>query len=76
MNLLTSTCSLQCLPNTHLVLLPQLLHVSLLPADLSLSLGAALLRSVELQALLGVALGQSGQLSLKGLALGPAETDS
>lgn len=67
---------LQRLLNTRLVLFPQLLHVSLLAADLSLSLGAVLLRSVELQALLGVALRQSGQLSLKGLALGPAETDS
>lgn len=49
---------------THLVLLPQLLHISLLAADLPLSLSVVLLGSVYLQTLLRVALRQSGQLSL------------
>lgn len=47
-------------PRTHLVLLPQLLHVALLAADLPLPLAVALLRSVQLQTLLRVALRQAG----------------
>lgn len=55
----------------HLVLFPQLLHVPLFAADLPLSLGAVLLGSVQLQTLLRVALGQSGQLSLEALGFFP-----
>lgn len=56
---------------SHLILPPQLLHVSLLVADLPLSLRAALFSSVQFQTLLRVALRQSQQLPLQRLPFSP-----